>query len=326
MVLAVHRPSHCRPAHPVSLRPLDLDPASPDIDAALAVMLEHEREFCEIPDCTRSTVLQQLTGPYALPADHRLAMSGDTPVGVVILESDAARRDVYIDVYAMPDADPTVTADLLAHGIACARRVVDGAEGEWRIESGSILEDAQLSAALTSAGFARQRIYWRMTRSLDDIAPARPAPPPGVTLEVATAPSQRDDLYEVYCASFNGHFGYTHRTRDQYIDAITNGDGSTPDRWWLARLDGSPIALCIQDDSRAESDTAWVRTLGVVPQARGRGVARWLLRCAFADAASRGLSDIGLTVDSDNHTGATRLYESVGMRAHLAIASWRLLA
>ena len=308
----------------MTLRPLDLAAHSSDIDVALAVMLAHEREFCEVPDCTYATVLRQLTGPYALQADHRIVKQGDSPVGVVILESDAARRDVYIDVYVVPGTDPAVTAELVRHGVQCARRVVAGRDGQWRIDSGCILDDLQLSAALRDAGFVRQRIYWRMTRVLESVSPTMPAAPAGVTLDVARTEADLDALYETYCASFSGHFGYTHRTRDQYVDAITNGEGPTPERWWLARLDGTPVALCIQDDSRAEFGTAWVRTLGVVPEARGRGIARWLLQSCFADAAARGMSDIGLTVDSDNDTGATRLYESVGMRSYQSIALWSL--
>jgi ribosomal protein S18 acetylase RimI-like enzyme len=89
-------------------------------------------------------------------------------------------------------------------------------------------------------------------------------------------------------------------------------------------LDGEPVGICVGDSSRAEFGATYVRTLGVIPSARGRGIARWLLRCAAADAARAGLRSVALAVDSENTTGATALYESVGMRAVQVIDVHRL--
>ena len=48
-------------------------------------------------------------------------------------------------------------------------------------------------------------------------------------------------------------------------------------------------------------------------RARGRGVGRALLEHGFALLAARGVERIQLNVDSQNATGATRLYERAGM-------------
>ena len=72
--------------------------------------------------------------------------------------------------------------------------------------------------------------------------------------------------------------------------------------------------MCIVDDSKAEFGEGYVRTLGVLKEGRGRGIGRWLLGCAAADARQRGRTAIGLAVDGANTTGATALYESVGYR------------
>ena len=47
---------------------------------------------------------------------------------------------------------------------------------------------------------------------------------------------------------------------------------------------------------------------------RGRGIGRALLLHAFGEFHRRGDVHVGLGVDAENPTGATRLYESVGMR------------
>jgi ribosomal protein S18 acetylase RimI-like enzyme len=65
----------------------------------------------------------------------------------------------------------------------------------------------------------------------------------------------------------------------------------------------------------------YVRILGVQKAWRGRGLARALLLSAFSDYRQRGCLGVQLGVDTGNTTGATRLYESVGMTSlHSALA------
>jgi ribosomal protein S18 acetylase RimI-like enzyme len=58
----------------------------------------------------------------------------------------------------------------------------------------------------------------------------------------------------------------------------------------------------------------WVRNLGVRRGWRGRGLARALLQHAFGAFYARGCTTIGLGVDAQSPTGATRLYQRAGMR------------
>jgi mycothiol synthase len=52
----------------------------------------------------------------------------------------------------------------------------------------------------------------------------------------------------------------------------------------------------------------------VIPAFRKRGLGSALLLHAFAGLYARGERRMGLGVDATNETGATRLYESAGMR------------
>jgi ribosomal protein S18 acetylase RimI-like enzyme len=58
----------------------------------------------------------------------------------------------------------------------------------------------------------------------------------------------------------------------------------------------------------------WVDVLGTRRPYRRRGLAEALLRHVFRELYVRGARQVGLGVDAENPTGATRLYERVGMR------------
>ena len=61
-------------------------------------------------------------------------------------------------------------------------------------------------------------------------------------------------------------------------------------------------------------DWGWVSELGVAPAWRRRGLGLALLRESFRRFRETGETVAALGVDSQNPTGATRLYERAGMR------------
>ncbi len=67
---------------------------------------------------------------------------------------------------------------------------------------------------------------------------------------------------------------------------------------------------------------SYVAYIGVVGAARGRGVAKGLLRTVIADAAVRGRRRVALEVDADSPTGADRLYRGMGWETAYVTESW----
>ena len=65
----------------------------------------------------------------------------------------------------------------------------------------------------------------------------------------------------------------------------------------------------------------YIGTVGTLKEARGKGIGTLLLRTAFSEFHGRGHRKVTLGVDSENGTGAVRLYESVGMSA---VRDWPL--
>ena len=83
-----------------------------------------------------------------------------------------------------------------------------------------------------------------------------------------------------------------------------------PSLWFLA-FDGEEIAgasLCTY-----QMDNGWVDTLAVRRPWRRKGLGMALMLHSFGEFYRRGKYKVGLGVDSQNLTGATRLYERAGM-------------
>lgn len=291
---------------------------------------------------TSESMRGRLAHPDAHAPSHRLAWREGEPVGTLLVELDRHGRDVFLDAYAPVPERPEVLAELLRDGIASARAIArddpaDGrdADGEpvrdpflptpgvWQVEAGCYGQDAGYATALTATGFAARRRFWRMRQDLDGVAAVEPVPPVGVTRRTVAGEDDRRALHALFCATFAEHYGSSNdRPYDEWMASVEAAPGVDPSRWWIATLAGTDVALCILDDSRESLGCGYVRTLGVLPQARGRGIARWLLGCAAADAVTRGRSAIMLTVDGENTTGATALYESAGYRIDEVIDLW----
>jgi mycothiol synthase len=87
-----------------------------------------------------------------------------------------------------------------------------------------------------------------------------------------------------------------------------------PGLWSLAFADGElqGISLC-RPEWDGDPSFGWVSILGVRKPWRGRGLGLALLRHSFRELRGRGKTRAGLGVDSENATGAVRLYERAGM-------------
>lgn len=90
-----------------------------------------------------------------------------------------------------------------------------------------------------------------------------------------------------------------HRSND--ADAI---------RWWLLRDRGQPAGVLLLEelDRGKAMDLVY---LGVIPDARGRGLGRELARKAIVEAKGRGANELTLCVDARN-APARRIYNEMG--------------
>ena len=157
-------------------------------------------------------------------------------------------------------------------------------------------------------GYAVARRYLRMQIAMTD-APAPPEWPVGITVRTFRAGEDEVATHAASQDAFADHWGFLPTPFEEWRRRFDRDDFDAS-LWWLA-MDGEEIAgtsLC----SRIPG-SGWVGSLSVRRPWRRRGLARALMLHSFGEFWERGERTVGLGVDGSSLTGATRLYESVGM-------------
>ena len=118
-------------------------------------------------------------------------------------------------------------------------------------------------------------------------------------------------MHAVLIEAFADDWGYHPEPFDEWADDYAGSPNYDPTMWLLAGDGTEPVAALV---AQVFGDRGWISELGVLKSHRGRGIADALLRRSFATFAERGFGRVMLNVDAENPTGATALYERVGMR------------
>lgn len=162
---------------------------------------------------------------------------------------------------------------------------------------------------LDRRGYRRTRTFWRM---IIDLKAGYPAPfaPEGIEIRVYRPGLDDRVLHSVVEESFSAHFRFAPEPHEEWIQRRTDHSEFDPTLWLIA-WDGDEAAGGIL--AYRFVDLGWIRELGVRERWRGRGIGKALLLAAFRAFDQREQYRVGLGVDAANATGATRLYEDVGM-------------
>jgi mycothiol synthase len=166
---------------------------------------------------------------------------------------------------------------------------------------------------LVSRGYKYVRSTWAMAIEMEN-APQEPRWPEGITLR-PFIPGQNDRaVFEAVDEAFVDHWGHTPGNFERWKDYHLNREDLDPALWFLA-YSGDEIAgasLC-----GYYLGLGIVNTLGVRRPWRRTGLGMALLLHSFGEFYKRGNHKVVLGVDSQNLTGATRLYERAGMHIEL---------
>jgi mycothiol synthase len=175
---------------------------------------------------------------------------------------------------------------------------------------GNIYEEDQTGHDLyRGEGYEIVRHFWRMVIDMTD-APEVPTLPNGISIRPFVLGQDDHAAWETAIESFQDHWGSEPTPFDEWMEA-TKQEKFDPTLWFLA-MDGDQVAgVSLCNDWQ---ENGWVRTLGVRREWRRAGLGMALLKHSFAEFYRRGKKTVGLGVDAESLTGATRLYERAGMR------------
>ncbi|CAL9351628.1 Mycothiol acetyltransferase [Streptomyces sp. enrichment culture] len=302
---------------PYFSRPAALD------DAPAVTELLNKVDETEIgrPETDLHTVEADLRHPEVdLRRDSWLVFDGDRLVAHGLLWDESGGDRIDIDLYVLPDhqeaAGPLLEA-MEARALEKAR------------ENGAARAVVHLHlnvAPTLDTGLLRKR-HWQvvrryhvMRRALDPARDPVPGVPAGLRVRSCAAEADRVRVHALYQASFADHFDFQPRAYDLWLHDI-DAEGLDWSLVWIVADDGlGDVGFLLARDDREAM--GWIRSIGVLPEARGRGLGGFLLRHAFAAFAARGRDVVGLGVDTANTTGAPRLYDRHGMTVHYAVDTW----
>jgi len=162
-------------------------------------------------------------------------------------------------------------------------------------------------------GYTPLRYYWRMEINLT--APPAPANfPDRIELRPFVKDEHARAVLDAQNESFRDHWGNHAETYEQWAARKFGREEFDPTLWMIA-WDGRSAQIAGFSQNRYRGGIGWIGTLGVRRPWRKRGLGEALLLHSFGEFYKRGSTTVGLGVDAQNPTGATRLYQKVGMRA-----------
>lgn len=175
----------------------------------------------------------------------------------------------------------------------------------------TLAPETRLRALLEQRGYRIVRRYHLMTMELRE-RPAEPRVPAGIRIEPFRAEDARA-FHDALNEAFAEEWSWTPGDYDEWYERrVARADTS----FYFVAWDGDQVAGILRGEPELRGG-GFVGAVGVRKPWRGRGIGEALLRHAFRAWYDAGRRRVTLGVDTQNPTGATRLYERVGMHAEL---------
>ncbi|HEY3561691.1 MAG TPA: GNAT family N-acetyltransferase [Kribbella sp.] len=222
--------------------------------------------------------------------------------------------------------DPDVLHWLLEQTEDRACRTATGtmARQEVVMRVGVVHQDALLPAVLAARGYTIGTSVHRMRITFDGPVPP-PAVPEGIVVRRgAPDEASRRAAHAVLMEAFAEQPGTLPRPFDEWVTSRESRSTFDWSQVTIVEVDGQAVGMTECNHNFVSTDNCgYVGRLAVVPSARGRGLAKYLLRNAFAVDSAAGRSGTILHVDTGNPTPAVALYTGVGMRPDLVSDIWQ---
>lgn len=298
-------------------------PTIDDAEPILEVMARHNTPLVGSADFTLSEVRDELVDARFDPAADLWLVCDEAGTAVAYGWALGAGTSDMVDIAFY---GPEVVAGWLWEQLLDRAREIGARSGhrEIKVDVDIYQNDAAQQARARSYGFAPATTVQRMRIDFD-VPPAEPVVPDDVVVRTGPGDEEfRRHAHDVSKRAFVEHFGFVERTFEEWHLTIDSAQTTDWAQLRVAYVDDEAVAMVRgANDFGEDENRGYVATVAVLPGARGRGLAKLLLRQAFVDDFRRGRRGTVLHVDANNVTPAVGLYLSVGMQPVLAIDVWR---
>ena len=208
-----------------------------------------------------------------------------------------------------------------AAGDALLTQVVERAldRGFDHLSVTAVPGDVPLWSLVERNGFEHDRDILRMWRELDGDLP-EPKWDKGAVVRAYEVPDG-EPVHALLDEAYAGWDpNYVPRSHESWLSFMTGHDDFDPALFFLVERDGDLVACALhwkEFDGRG-----WVKDIVVRQSERSRGLGKALLHHAFRAYRERGVTRVGLKVDSTNPTGGLQLYERLGFVTDQRLGIW----
>ena len=198
-----------------------------------------------------------------------------------------------------------------AKGVGLGSQLVDRSErigresGLPRMHQYVLASDTAAAALMTGRGYRDVRHFYDMAIELE----AEPEVP-DVAIETMRVGDERA-FHGALEEAFRDHWEHHSTPFEEWWSRRAGRRAFDPTLWFVIR-DGDEIVAVARNEANRNGG-GYVGHLAVRRPWRGRGYAKALLLHTFREFWNRGFRRVTLGVDAESPTGATHLYERVGM-------------
>ena len=177
---------------------------------------------------------------------------------------------------------------------------------------------------LESLDYEAIRFSIGMSRSLEDIPEAEL--PEGIDVRAVNNQDERK-VWEANVEAFRDHWGYSPPTETDY-ENYTTSKYWQPDLWQVA-WDGDEVVSSVMNyidqdhNKKFDRKRGWTENISTRREWRRRGIARALIVKSMHMHKEKGMTEVALGVDTNNPSGALKLYQNLGYKKDKTYITYR---
>jgi len=202
----------------------------------------------------------------------------------------------------------------------CEKRLLDVAEGQPQdskryFQTYSSEVKSAFNKILMTFDYEVERYFIEMSRPLDVIPVSEFAE--GIDVRAVKDQDERK-VWDASVEAFRDHWGFSPPTEEDY-NGFRKSKHWQPDLWQVA-WDGDEVVSSVMNyidhdhNKKFDRKRGWTENISTRREWRRRGIARALIIRSMHMHKEKGMTEVALGVDTQNPSGALKLYENLGYK------------